>query len=100
MVEQMKMWSKIYNKLVKERFWEKRMEDISCLRTPQQIQQFDISNLTREAIKVLGKFQGCSDNTMPCQKEYVVVRDYFLTMLCINNGTRDGGLANMILGEF
>ena len=100
MIEQMKMWSKTYNKQVKERFWEKRMEDISCLRTPKQIQQFDISNLTREAIKVLGKFQGCSDNTMPCQKEYVVVRDYLLTMLCINNGTRARGLANMTLGEF
>ena len=30
MMEQMKMWSKTYNKKVKERFWEKRMEDISC----------------------------------------------------------------------
>ena len=33
MLEQMMMWSKAYNKQVKERSWEKRMEDISCLRT-------------------------------------------------------------------
>ena len=100
LIEQMKMWSKTYNKQVKERFWEKRMEDISCLRTPEQIQQFDISELMREAIKVIGKFEEFSENVMPCQKEYILVRDYLLTMLCINNGSRSGGLANMTLGEF
>lgn len=100
MIEQMKMWSKTYNKQVKERFWEKRMEDISCLRTPEQIQQFDTSELAREAVKILGKFQESSESKMPCQKEYTVVRDYLLTILCINNGSRSGGLANMTLGEF
>ena len=76
------------------------MEDISCLRTPEQIQQFGISELTREAINVIGKFEESAENVMPCQKEYILVRDYLLTMLCINNGSRSGGLANMTLGEF
>ena len=56
MIEQMKMWSKTYNKQVKERFWEKRMEDISCLRTPEQIQQFDVSDLPRVS-KFLANFK-------------------------------------------
>ena len=55
--------------------------------------------MTREAIKVIGKFEESSENVIPCQKEYILVRDYLLTMLCINNG-RSGGLANMTLGEF
>jgi hypothetical protein len=65
MIEQMKIWSKTYNKQVKEYFWEKRMEDMSCLRTPEQIQQFDTSELARESIKVLGKFQELSESKMP-----------------------------------
>ena len=76
------------------------MEDISCLRIPEQTQQFDVSDSMREAVKVLGKFQESSENAMPCQKEHIVVRDYLLTMLCINNGSRSGGLANMTLGKF
>ena len=88
MCEQMKMWSKSYGKPVKHRFWEKRMDGIACLRTPEQIRQFDTSNVAREAIKILGEFQESPENKIPSQKQYTNVRHYLLTVLCINNGSR------------
>ncbi|CAB4029523.1 Hypothetical predicted protein [Paramuricea clavata] len=36
----------------------------------------------------------------PTHQEYTSVRDYLLTIICINNGSRSGSLANMTLEEF
>ena len=44
---QMTQLSKSNQKLVKDRFWEKRMEDLSKLRSPEQIQKFESSELVR-----------------------------------------------------
>ncbi|CAB4002290.1 Hypothetical predicted protein [Paramuricea clavata] len=40
LIVQMAQWSKSYHKLVKNRFWEKRMDDLEKLRKPEQIQKF------------------------------------------------------------
>ena len=100
MDEQMKMWSKSYSKLVKRRFWVKRMQDISNLRTPEQVVTFGSSDVAREAIKILGEFQSSNEQGAPTNTQYTTVRDYLLTIICINNGSRAGDLANMTLGEF
>ena len=100
MCEQMKMWIKSYSKLVKRRFWVKRLEDISNLRTPEQIKQFDSSDVARRAIKIIGEFQESNEQVLPSQSQYTTVRDYLLTILCINNGSRSGALANMTMEEF
>jgi hypothetical protein len=98
--EQMKMWNKSCAKQVKTRFWDKRMEDISNLRTPEQVKQFDTSDVAREAVKILGEFEESPEHVMPSHTQYTTVRDYLLTILCINNGSRAGALANMTLEEF
>ena len=83
-----------------DRFWEKRIEDISTLRTPQQVKTFDTSDIAREAITLLGEYEGKEGGISPSQPEYTAVRDYLLTVLCINNGSRSGTLSNMTLQEF
>ncbi|CAB3983100.1 Hypothetical predicted protein [Paramuricea clavata] len=98
--EQMKMWNKSCAKQVKTRFWDKRMEDISNLRTPEQVKQFDTSDVAREAVKILGEFEESPEHVMLSHTQYTTVRDYLLTILCINNGSRAGALANMTLEEF
>lgn len=97
---QMTQWSKSYHKLVKDRFWEKRIDDMASLKTPEQVKQFDSSDLARTAVKTLGDHQELPCGTIPSQTEYTVVRDFLLTLLCINNGSRSGALGNMTLGEF
>ena len=98
--DQMKLWIKSYRNLIKGRFWEKRMDDISKLKTPKQVKDFDLSDVARTAIKLLGDFQDPATEKTPNQTEYTMVRDYSLTIVCINNGSRSGALANLTLGEF
>ena len=97
---QVKLWNKSFQRLVKDRFWEKRLEDINNLKTPEQVKGFDVSSVARSAVKVIGDYQDLTSVAVPSQVEYTLVRDYLLTLLCINNGSQAGVLANMTLGEF
>ena len=97
LIEQMRLWSKSYRRLVKDRFWEKRLDDLNKLKTPAQVKCFDSSDIARSAIKILRDFQESPDKE-PNQKDYTTVRDYLLTELCVDNGA--GALANMTLAEF
>jgi hypothetical protein len=98
--EQVKLWAKSYRKKGIDRFWEKRMEDMSTMRTPEQVREFDTSKTARLAISLLGEYQDTEGEMPPSQPEYTTVRDYLLTTLCINNGSRSGTLANITLQEF
>ena len=100
LIEEMKLWSKSYRRLVKDRFWEKRLDNLSKLKTPAQVKYFDSSDVACSAIKILGDFQESVADKEPNQKEYTAVRDYLLTELCNDNGSRAGALANMTLAEF
>lgn len=97
--DQIKLWTKSFRKESNHRFWEKRMEDMSSMRTPEQIKEFETAEIARTAIRLLGEYQE-SEIGSPSQPEYTLVRDYLLTLICINNGSRSGTLANMTLGEF
>ena len=98
--QQVKLWTSSFRKKSSDRFWEKRMDDMSSMRTPEQVRAFDTSEVAREAIRLLGEYQDKCDDEEPIQHEYTIVRDYLLTSLCINNGSRSGTLANMTLKEF
>lgn len=100
LIAQMTQWSKSFHKLIKSRFWEKRLDDLEKLRTPEQIREFASSDLARAAVNTLGEYQAKPDGTMPSQAEYTSVRDYLLTSICINNASRSGALANMKMAEF
>ena len=98
LIEQTKLWARSFRKKSQDRFWEKRMEDMSSMKTPGQIKEFDTSHVARAAISLLGRYE--KEDDTPSQVEYTSVRDYLLTTICINNGSRSGTLANMTLGEF
>ena len=96
--EQVKLWGRSYRKKSADRFWEKQIEYMASLRTPEQIKRFETSEVAREAVGLLGEYQ--SEERDPAnQAEYTSVRDYILTVVCINNGSRSGALANMTLKE-
>ena len=97
--EQVKLWARSCRKMMQDRFWEKRIEDIAKLKKPQDIKEFDTSKVARNAVKILGEFQD-NPNALLTQSEYTNVRDYLMTMLCIDNGSRSGPIANMTLDEF
>ena len=97
--EQVKLWARSSRKLSKDRFWEKRIEDISKLKKPGDIKKFDTSKVARNAVKILGEVTDNPD-TLITTSEYTIVRDYLMTMICIDNGSRSGPIANMTLDEF
>ena len=51
-----------------------------------------------ETLRLLGECRS-QEGDPPSQAEYTSVRDYILTVLCINNGSRSGALVNMTLKE-
>ena len=71
------------------------MEDLDNVITPQQVR----ISVARNAVKLLGDYNDQSQMMLD-QFDYSLVRDYILTVLCINNGCRSGTLANMTLPEF
>ena len=98
--EQVTEWMCSYKAPLAERRWEKQVEDLQKLVTPEAIQTFDKSQHARNAIKALGQ---CMERSVtveaPSQTEYCTVRDYLLTSICINNACRAGPLSSMTLGD-
>ena len=70
------------------------------LSSYSMVNKFMSSSVARAAVNMLGGYQAKPEGTMPSQSEYTSVRDYLVTSLCINNGSRSGALANMTVGEF
>ena len=66
----MKQWNKSYHNLVKDRFWVKRMEDLSNLKTPEHVQQFDRSQVARDAVRIIGESQDGGKENGPTHQEY------------------------------
>lgn len=97
---QVKLWAKSSRKMGENRFWEKRMDDLANKKTPQDVSKFDLSEVARNAVKIIGNFNDTNEEQILTQAEYTNVRDYLMTILCINNGSRAGSLANMTLDEF
>ena len=94
---QVKLWAKSCRKKTKDWFWEKRIEDFAKLKNPEDIKKFDTSEVARNAINV--EFQDNPDALLT-SSEYTMVRDYLMTMICIDNGIRSGPISNMTLEEY
>lgn len=73
---------------------------MATIKTPQQVNVFEASNIARSAIEIMGEYEDYEGQLPLNQPEYTVVRDYLLTVLCINNGSRSGTLTNTTLDEF
>ena len=95
--DQVQEWMCSYRKPLAERRWEKSMDDLKKLITPDQIQAFDKCEQARKAISVLGTYM--TKNEIPSQSDYCLVRDNLIARLCIENACRAGPLSNMTIGE-
>ena len=85
MKEQTHEWMASYKKPIARRSWEKKLQDAECLISPEEIRAFDVSEPSRKATKLLEEYSRATEISHPTQTDYTLVRDFFLTTLCINN---------------
>ena len=69
------------------------------LISPEQINEFERSKASREAICLLGQLSGAHCITLT-QAQYTLVRDFLIVEISVDNAIRSGALANMTMGEF
>lgn len=91
-------WSASFKDKVNVRKFEKQVDDLNKLLSPEELLQFDNSDLLQECQSLL-KFHKASPK-LPLLKTFTSCRDFILTSLTLSNATRPGALQNMTLGEF
>ena len=91
-------WSSSYRVESSKRHWEKMTQDLQALITPEQINGFEKSKASRDAICLLGQLTG-AHNVIITQAQYTLIRDFLLVEVSIDNANRAGSLANMTLAE-
>ena len=91
-------WLSSYRKKISIRKWRKQMEDLQKLIMPDELNKFDSSDVVVGSIKIIN----CSASSKDAVsfKNFTQSRDYLLTSLILNNGSRAGAIANMTLREF
>ena len=98
--EKVQMWSLSYKRESCTRRWKKLEEDSWNQLTPADIQCFEKSEASREAVKMLGEY---SDPVAPmevAQSTYTLVRDFLFAQIFIDNANRPGVLSYMMMDEF
>ena len=97
-MEKVQMWSLSYKRESCTRRW-KKLDSWNQL-TPADIQCFEKSEASREAVKLLGEY---SDPVAPMevsQSTYTLVRDFLFAQIFIDNANRPGVLSYMMMDEF
>ena len=97
--EKVSRWSSSFRHSSAKRQWEKMEEDLHSLISPEQINEFERSEVSREAICLLGQLSGAHCITLT-QAQYTLVRDFLIVEISVDNAIRSGALANMTMGEF
>ncbi|XP_068689985.1 uncharacterized protein [Montipora foliosa] len=97
--EKMRRWSTSYKRSSLKRKWERREEDRVEAITAEKIEAFEKSQISRDAIILLGKLSG-KHSVDIAQQQYTLLRDFLLIQISIDNANRAGVLANMTLREF
>ena len=91
-------WCRNYLKKIQISKHERQLEDLSRIPTPNDLRNLDMSNLRKEALKLLSSLS--STYKEPSRREFCLVRDYLFTYVIFDNGSRSGCVANMTLKEF
>lgn len=97
--EKLRNWSASYKRDTTRRRWEKMEEDLSALITPEKINLFDRRRAVRDAIILLGQLSG-AHNIELTQAHYILVRDYLIAQIMIDNANRAGIIVYMTVKEF
>ena len=97
--EKVSRWSSSFRHSSAKRHWEKLEEDLHSLISPEQINEFERSEASRDAICLLGQLSGAHCITIT-QAQYTLVRDFLIVEISVDNANRAGAIANMTIGEF
>ena len=97
--EKVRLWSTSYKRETCTRRWVKLSEDQSNLFNPSDIQDFEKSEAAREAVKTIGELSVASNHGKKnvSQAKYILVRDFLLVQIFIDNANRPGVLSCMIM---
>ena len=98
MVVIIETWITTYRKKANKERWKKDMEQINQLITQEEVRKLDKSETVMWAKSTLKSIT--ASNKTITMKQYTTVRDYLLTYLRLDNGSRTGALANMTMREF
>lgn len=98
MISITKNWSSGYKKKVKIRKFQKQLDDLPDLLKPEELHEYDHSNLVEESRLLIKKLS--LKGRPPLLQQFTSCRDYILTSLILSNATRPGALQNMTLKEF
>lgn len=71
--EKVKMWSVSYKRESNTRKWQKLEEDTMNRLTTANIRNFEKSETTREAIKIIGKHSDTTQTTPVTQQSYTII---------------------------
>ena len=93
-------WLRSYNKAATERFLERSMEDSEMLLTPDQVDVYRDSHVTRSSILHFASFQNRNSSSIFTPKIYCSMRDYLFVELALTNACRPGSIVNMLISEY
>ena len=100
--EKVRLWSTSYKREMCTGRWVKLAKDQSNLLNPSDIQDFEKSEAAREAVKTIGELSVASNDGKKnvTQAKYILVRDFLLVQIFIDNANRPGVLSCMTMKEF
>ncbi|XP_057299124.1 uncharacterized protein LOC130629797 isoform X3 [Hydractinia symbiolongicarpus] len=89
-------WGHNLIKKIQVRSYEKQLNDLNRLPTPEELRKYDCSKVVQYS-KALLKNATCKDSWT--RKEFCAIRDYLISTLIMDNASRSGAIANMLLEE-
>ena len=98
MMARVSNWSSSYKNRVKKRKFEKQVEDIGKLLAPEELQEFDSSEVVHESQLAIRK--ALHTTVPPVAKTYILTRDYIISTLILSNASRPAAIRNMKLSQF
>lgn len=94
-----KQWKRNMWKEVKRNHHVKVAKDIARMPIPDDFLRFDMSDIVANSKQVL-KNTFAKPSYQISRHEFCNIRDYLITNLIINNGSRPGAISNMTLKQF
>ena len=98
MITIVKNWGSSYKKKIKVGKFERGVEDLSRLLSPEEMHEFDHSDAVDESRDNIKKSSLLFKATSV--KNFTSARDYILSSIILSNASRPGAIRNMTLKEF
>lgn len=99
MNDRLRRWISSLRGLSLKRHLQKQDDDFTNLITSDQVQEFNSSACAKDAVKLLGNAALQKPSTIS-EHDYVLVRDFLLCKIVLNNANRSGVLSNMTMAQF